>query len=134
MVATHVGGDSAQPRQKTSLLWLERPNLPDRRKPGFLNNFVGLVTTTSTPPDDETIELIEYFQAPHAPGIFVPGKHGSAQNLFPVNSVFGIHAAGSVVTIGISEVLLSGGEEILRKIFAGRWPRLTGFNFAAIRG
>src|SRR4029079_4345990 len=102
------------------LLWLERANLPDRREPSFLNDFVGLVAPASAPPDDETIELIEYFQAPHAPCVFVARQPGPPQHFLPVDAVFGMHAAGSMVAIGVSEVLLSGGRKILRGIFCVR--------------
>jgi hypothetical protein len=117
VVATYVGGNAAQPSQKTALLWLERPNLPHRSKPGFLHNFVRFVSSASAPPDNETIELIENFQTPHAPRIFVPRQHCPAQYFLPVDAVFRMHAAGSMVAISASDILLSDRHEILRRIF-----------------
>jgi hypothetical protein len=113
LISAHIGGNAAQPGQKTALLWLKRSNSPYGRKPGFLNDLVRLIALASTSPDDVTIELIECFQTPHAPRIFIPCKHRPAQNLFPVNAVFRLHAAGSMVTVGVSEVLLSDGKIIL---------------------
>jgi hypothetical protein len=97
----------------------------------FLDDFVGFISPTTTPPDNETIELIKYFQTQVAPCIFIPRKHCPAKHFFPVDAVFGVHAAGSVVAIGVSEILLSGREKILRRISGAVGVLPTCFNVTA---
>ncbi len=71
MVTQRIHRESAQPGQETSLVRIETANVPHRREPGFLHDFVGLIPSSARSPKDVAVQIVESFVIPRLPGAFI---------------------------------------------------------------